>query len=132
MGDIVKQSENNKRVPVAGFNVHPENINKKGRPPRGWAWSDLIEEAVNELLTTKDGLTIEAKKAIIKKLIYMAIDGDINAIKEIINRMDGMPNATLQTDITSGGKPVIIQNPLMGGTSNVSGDTSIQETTKTK
>lgn len=70
--------------------------NPGGRPKRGWSWASLFEEAAEEELTTKDGkITDKAKKFIAKKIVRMAVDGDIAAIKEIINRMDGMPQQKL-------------------------------------
>lgn len=70
--------------------------NPGGRPKRGWNWSALFEEAAEEQLTTKDGkITDKAKKFIAKKIVRMAVDGDIAAIKEIVNRMDGMPQQKL-------------------------------------
>jgi len=73
-----------------------ESGNPGGRPKRGWNWAKLFEEAVDEELTTKDGkMTAQAKQFIVKKLVRMAVDGDIAAIKEITNRMDGMPQQKL-------------------------------------
>lgn len=74
--------------------------NPGGRPKRGWNWAKLFELAVEEELTTKDGtMTAQAKQFIVKKLVRMAVDGDMAAIKEITNRMDGMPtqHTTVQT-----------------------------------
>ena len=68
----------------------PGNIaNPKGRPPRGWTWADLLEEAAEEVLTAKDGQKISAKKAITKRLLMMAVEGDRLAIKDIMDRTDG-------------------------------------------
>ena len=119
MADAVKQPETTK----TGFQLHPENINRKGRPSRGWAWNELIEDAVNELAKNQSGDELEIKRIIVKRLAKMAAEGDINAIREIINRMDGMPKQS--TDITSGGKPI----PILG---NVCTDSSNTETTETK
>ena len=87
MADVVKQPETAK----TGFQLHPENINRNGRPKRGWAWNELIEDAVNESLKNEEGNEIEIKKLVVKRLVKMAAEGDIQAIKEIMNRMDGMP-----------------------------------------
>ena len=73
--------------------------NPGGRPKRAWTWATLLEEAVEEEFTTKDGkLTSGGKDFIAKKLVHMAIDGDIQAIKEISNRMDGMPAQKQEVD----------------------------------
>ena len=86
-----------------GFASHPENINRNGRPKRGWAWNELIEEAVDEIVKNKEGTEeIKVKKLVVRKLVKMAVEGDLQAIREIINRMDGMPvqpNAQIPDDM---------------------------------
>lgn len=83
--------------------------NPGGRPKRGWNWAKLFEEAVDEELTTKDGkMTAQAKQFIVKKLVRMAVDGDMVAVKEIINRMDGMPKQSTEIGGLDGG-PLTIE-----------------------
>lgn len=66
--------------------------NPGGRPRREWTWAQLFEQAANEKLTSKDGkMTAEAKAFIAKKIVEMAVKGDMQAIKELTSRMDGMP-----------------------------------------
>lgn len=78
--------------------------NPGGRPKRTWNWAKLFEQAVEEELTTKDGtMTEQAKQFIVKKLVRMAVDGDISAVKEIINRMDGMPRQSTEIGGMNGG-----------------------------
>lgn len=101
--------------------------NPGGRPKREWTWGGLLTEAMEEMLTAKDGTKAKAKDFVIKRLVKMAIDGDIQAQKEIMNRMEGFPAQS--TDITSGGKPI----PILGGiTTNVSTDHSNEETSTIK
>ena len=73
--------------PVAGFNANPQNINREGRPPRNWTVSGLIEEAMEEA----DETGVPAKKIIYQKLVALAKRGDMLAVKEINQRLDGMP-----------------------------------------
>lgn len=98
------------KKPIAGFNARPENINRKGAPKRDWTWSGLLEEAMEEQDETGESY----KKIIVRRVRSLGAKGDMIAIKELFNRMDGMPRQT--TDITSGGKPI----PILGGISNVS------------
>ncbi len=70
--------------------------NPGGRPKRPWTFMGLYEEELENVLTTQDGQQIEAKRAVAKRLVKMAIDGDINAIKELANRLDGMPKQQLE------------------------------------
>lgn len=88
------------RKPVAGFNANPQNINRKGAPKREWTVQGLIEQAMEEEKETGKPY----KKAVYEKLVSMAVKGDIQAIKEINNRLDGMPKQS--TDITSGGEKI--------------------------
>lgn len=76
--------------------------NPGGRPKRDWTWASLYEEEVSEKLTAADGTQIDANKAVAKRIVKMAIEGDIQAIKELTNRMDGIPKQDI--DITSGGE----------------------------
>lgn len=96
MNDVIKQPENSEPKPLTGFQLHPENINMNGRPPKGWAWAELIEDAVEEVVEMKgeDGQIkekIEIKKAVIRKLVQLALKGDISAIKELFDRTEGKP-----------------------------------------
>lgn len=83
--------------------------NPGGRPKRDWSWAKLLEDAVNEK-EEKTGKTF--RELVAKRVVVDAANGNINAIKELINRMDGFP---LQySDITSDGdkiEGVIIYRP---------------------
>lgn len=65
--------------------------NPGGRPKREWTWSSLIADELEKELSSKDGNKDKARNFVVKRLVRMAIDGDIQAQKEIMNRMDGMP-----------------------------------------
>lgn len=101
MNEQAKQEENkdnttsNNPEGKGGFGDHPENINKNGRPPKNWAWADLIEDAVDEMVDYKDNegnkLSIEVKKALIKKLVQLALSGSTKAINILFDRTEGKP-----------------------------------------
>jgi ribosomal protein L17 len=78
--------------------------NPGGRPKRKWTFAGLIEQELKKTLKTTKGGKIKARKAVIGKLIMLAVDGDLAAIKEIMNRLDGMPKQAL--DVTSGNEPL--------------------------
>ena len=80
--------------------VKGQSGNPGGRPKRSWTWSGLYEEELKKVLPTVEGKSVIARVAVAKRLIKMAIEGDIQAIKELTNRMDGMP----QVDVTSKGE----------------------------
>ena len=75
--------------------------NPNGRPPKAWTMSSLIEEALEEV-EAQSGKSF--KSLVAKRLAHMAVGGDIQAIKEINDRIDGRPQQ--KTDLTSGGKPI--------------------------
>lgn len=79
---------------LTGFALEEQkkNINRNGRPPKGWTWNDLLEEAMDE----KDETGVPAKKIIIKKLVGLAKKSDLAAIKEIIDRMDGKSKESVE------------------------------------
>jgi hypothetical protein len=83
--------------------------NPGGRPKRDWSWASELEKAVNET-EKQTGKTF--RELVAKRVVAEAASGNINAIKELINRMDGFPLA--YTDITSEGEKlegIIIYKP---------------------
>ena len=71
-------------------NPHPSNSikpgetrNPNGRPPKGHS----ITETIREMMTEKP----EIKKALGTKVIQLALDGDLTAIRTIWGYLDGMP-----------------------------------------
>ena len=81
----------NPNPPTAGFNSNPQNINKDGRPKRDWTVAGLIEQAMEE----EDETGVPYKKAVYNKLVSLAKNGDVMAIKEVNNRLDGMPSQSV-------------------------------------
>lgn len=72
--------------------------NPNGRPPKEWTWSGLIKDMMDA--SEEDGEPVKIKIA--RALRNKAYAGDVQAIKEIGDRIDGKPKQ--QTDITSNGK----------------------------
>lgn len=70
------------------FRRGDKNINRNGAPKRNWTWSGVLAKAVDE--KAKDGKPI--KVHIARSLLAEALKGNVIATKEIMNRMDGMPN----------------------------------------
>lgn len=66
-----------------GFQDNPQNINRKGRPKKGYS----ITEWFKEMLDSKP----EVKDAVGKAILKKALEGDIAAQKLVWNYMDGMP-----------------------------------------
>lgn len=106
------------------FSKGDPNINRKGRPPRAWSMSDLIEDALEEL-DQDQGMTY--KVIVAKKLATMAAGGDLLAIKEINDRIDGKPKQAI--DHTTNGKD--LPTPLLA-TLDVPNNNGSEETEDTE
>ncbi len=94
--DPEKQVEN--RLPPnpegkGGFQDHPELINKNGRPPKGSAWSEVLEE-IGETIEPKSGKSF--KELVGMKIWQLCISGNVSAIRELFNRMEGLPRIKLE------------------------------------
>jgi hypothetical protein len=71
--------------------------NPNGRPKREWTWAGVIQDAVEQ--QEEDGTPI--KSSVARSLVREAKRGNVMAIKELMNRMDGMPlqpNADIPED----------------------------------
>jgi len=88
---------NNENLKKArGFDVNPQNINRKGAPK-----TKLLKDVLTaELQTESNG--IDKLTAIINKLTTMAVKGDMNAIKEVLDRYAGksVQHNINETDLT--------------------------------
>jgi hypothetical protein len=69
-----------------------------GAPKKEWTFTELHKQAGLESKATG----VPRSKIVVDKLWEMAENGDIQAIKEIAQRVDGMPKQS--NDITSNGK----------------------------
>lgn len=83
------------------FKKGDPRINRKGRPPKDWTWAGLLRDLA-EQLHEKTGV---AKKEIIASALFKeAMKGNVMAIKEFGDRIDGKSKQT--TDVTSGGEKI--------------------------
>ena len=80
--------------------------NPGGRPKKEWTWAKLLEE-VGEEVEPKSKK--KYKELVSKRLWVACVNGNIHAIKELFNRMDGMP--LRHVDITSDGEK--IESPVI-------------------
>ena len=83
--------------------------NLKGGPKKEWTMSGLIKESLEE----KDETGVPYKKIIVQKLRQIAVRGDLVAIKELNNRIDGLPVATQQI-VGKDGENLVIESKLSG------------------
>ncbi len=71
------------------------DANPNGRPKREWTVAGLIEDALENPIEV-DGKQVPTKKVVYDKLVELASKGDMLAIKEINNRLDGMPTQAIK------------------------------------
>lgn len=72
--------------------------NPAGKPKGAKHFTTIVREAMKEEAKIVGGGTMEIEKAIGKKVVQMALDGNEQMIKLIWNYMDGTPKATLEID----------------------------------
>lgn len=77
------------------FKPNDPRINRNGAPPKEWTMASLIREAAEE----EDETGTPKKLIIARKLVTLAAKGDMVALKELNNRLDGMP---VQKNVHSG------------------------------
>jgi hypothetical protein len=68
--------------------------NPKGAPKRDWSWSGEFQRAVE--VSTKQGRSV--KEIVAESLVREALKGNIQAIRELTNRMDGAPKQNMNID----------------------------------
>lgn len=82
-------SENNeitKNFPANGFDKNPQNINRKGAPKK----EESISGLVRDLLRNKPpGQEKTYRELFAMRVMKLALEGDMAAIKEIWTRMEG-------------------------------------------
>jgi hypothetical protein len=66
--------------------------NPKGGPKKEWTMGGILRESLEE----EDETGVSYKIIIVRKLRALASRGDMVAIKEINNRMDGMPKQAVE------------------------------------
>jgi hypothetical protein len=94
--NLDKQQNSKEEKKLTGFQLHPEHINKNGRPHKGYS----ITETFQQML----GAKLEVKHKLVDKILQSALAGDMTAAKMIWQYMDGMPLQS--TDITSLGEKI--------------------------
>lgn len=83
-------------------------------------WSEAVRLAVYREAEYDDGEKRRRLNIIADKLCKMAMDGDLAAIKEIGDRLDG--KAPQGVDVTSGGKQIEMPTQVILKAASVNGD----------
>ena len=69
--------------------------NLNGRPKSAWTWASLVRKAMDEV--GEDGKRLKGQVS--KALVTKALTGDVQAIKEIGDRIDGKPKQSIEAKI---------------------------------
>jgi len=85
-----------------GFDKHPENRNKNGRPPV----LPELKTAIAKLLSEKQG-DLTALDGILRALFKRAMSGDVRAAQELLDR--GFGKSQQKIDMTTDGGSIKIQ-----------------------
>jgi hypothetical protein len=82
--------------------------NPKGRPKKGQSFKEIIAELSGlEDITGPDGKKISRKQAVTEKLYARAIrDGDVSAIRLIIEKLDGKEPQPISGGTDDDGEPI--------------------------
>lgn len=96
-----------RKVTGRPFGTNDPRINRKGRPPSGQAYAEMIRElAEAKDVDTMDGRKITRRRAVVDKLYSKAIqDGDLVAMKYLIEKSEGAPSGA---EVAEGGALVQI------------------------
>jgi hypothetical protein len=76
------------------FEKGAARINRRGRPKKGQAMTDIL----NYKLDQRDGSGKLQREAVAEKLISLALDGDMTAIRYVMDRVDGRPKETVSLE----------------------------------
>ena len=77
-----------------------ESGNPNGRPKKGTTFTDIIKSYMDESHTLENGDIISNKELLIRKLTGLALkDGDLNAVKLLLQYHDGMPKQAVKMDV---------------------------------
>lgn len=76
----------------------PNSTSKRG-PKSDAVWSNAIRKAVHDLTKDADGNKTKKINLLAQKVVGMALEGDMQAVKEVGERLDGKPVQAVKADI---------------------------------
>ena len=81
-----------------GFDKRPQDINRRGRPPKEYCLTDILKDQGNLEDVESGDKKVSRKQAIAQKLWAMAMSGDVQAMKYLYDRVDGRPKESIDLD----------------------------------
>lgn len=91
-----KSNYNRNSNGIGGFGYHGKNINRNGRPKSGQTWRDILIEVGETVVSQSEGKSY--KLSVATKLWQEALKGNVNAMKVLFDRMDGLAKAIINND----------------------------------
>jgi hypothetical protein len=76
---------------MAAFTKNDPRINRRGRPKKGQALTDILNYKLDQ--RNENGKL--QREAVAEKLIVLALGGDMAAIRYVMDRVDGRPKETV-------------------------------------
>ena len=85
------------------FTKDDPNINRKGRPRKGFAFNEAIEKAGRKTVEGPDGKRKARYRLLAEKLWDLALNGDIQVAKYLSDRIGGKPTEKVEVTGEEGG-----------------------------
>lgn len=111
-----------KTRPATGFHTNPERINRNGRPKNEDSPTYWLRRFLTEVDPKSPGGKIRIRE-LAEKLALMAYQGDLSAMKEIFDRLEGKPMQPTEVTIKEPPIPILSKD-------EISRDDSPQENTE--
>lgn len=83
--------------------VKGKSGNPNGRPKKGNAFTEVLEAILAEKIIEYRGKKISGKEAAARKLLDMALHGDVQALRYLADRIDGTPRQSVSMSGEDGG-----------------------------
>ena len=97
-----------------------------GRPKGSFSLVEMIKKKLQEIPEGKDKTYAEYFiEQMMKKTV---VEGDVSMMKDMINRVDGMPRQNIGLDGGEVGKPIAILSNVLSNSSNEEGNGNEEET----
>ena len=99
-----KQQKTNGLKNPTGFQLHPEHINKTGLNRKEWTVRQMLLDAGEELVEIKNKYgnviyTVKIKELTMKNLWRKASKGDVQAAREVFDRIEGKVDQKHNVDL---------------------------------
>lgn len=121
MGEIGNKTEENRIKDEKGLFIKG-NPGGPGRPPGSFSLVEMIKKKLQEIPEGKDKTYAEYFiEQMMKKTV---VEGDVSMMKDIINRVDGMPRQNIGLDGGEIGKPIAILSNVLSNSGDTEGNGS--------